>query len=62
MGSKRQIAEGWLAEFSHAVCRSSIEDLAEMFVEDSYWRDLLAFSWDIRTEHGRHSIDRKSVV
>ncbi|TIT57701.1 MAG: nuclear transport factor 2 family protein, partial [Mesorhizobium sp.] len=33
-----------------------IEAVANLFVEDCYWRDLLTFTWNIKTMEGRAAI------
>ncbi len=47
---------GWLAKFSVALETADAAGASEMFDEDSYWRDLVAFTWNIRTLEGRKQI------
>jgi len=42
----------WLAEFGQALERREIDQAAGMFAEQSFWRDLVAFSWNIVTVEG----------
>jgi len=49
-------AVGWLARFEAALAASQPEAAAVLFDEDSYWRDLVAFTWNIRTQEGRGAI------
>ena len=46
--------EGWLGEFAAALKRGT--DAAALFQETSYWRDLVAFTWNIVTFEGRPAI------
>jgi hypothetical protein len=48
--------EGWLGSFDEALTSGDAQAAAEMFVEDSYWRDLVAFTWNITTAEGRAAI------
>ena len=48
--------QDWLAAFEHALgCREEAA-LAALFDPDGYWRDAIAFTWDIGTVHGRDAI------
>ena len=51
-----EIATNWLHEFESALVADDMKAVAGMFVEDSYWRDLVAFTWHLRTFSGRASI------
>lgn len=45
-------ADAWLSAFSDALDAHDIDRAAGMFATESYWRDLIAFSWNITTvEH-----------
>ncbi|WP_020694375.1 flavin-containing monooxygenase [Reyranella massiliensis] len=46
----------WLAEFASALKRSDIEGVALLFAEECYWRDLVAFTWNITTLESRSAI------
>lgn len=48
--------EGWLAAFAQALVAPDAGDLASLFLADSYWRDVLALSWRIKTLNGREAI------
>jgi cation diffusion facilitator CzcD-associated flavoprotein CzcO len=43
------IANHWLARFEHALGAGDAAALAALFRADGHWRDVLAFSWRIRT-------------
>ena len=45
--------EAFLAKFDAALAVGDIDAVAGMFGEDSYWRDLVAFTWNIKTMEGR---------
>jgi putative flavoprotein involved in K+ transport len=45
-------ADTWLSAFSDALTARDVDRAAGMFATESYWRDLIAFSWNITTvEH-----------
>jgi thioredoxin reductase len=48
--------ETWLAQFERALTESDMASLSQLFVRDSYWRDVLAFDWRIRTITGADHI------
>lgn len=49
-------AATWLASFSRALEARDVEAMDGLFLENCYWRDLLAFTWNIRTMEGRAAI------
>ena len=49
-------AERWLASFSAALARNDPTAAAALFEPDGYWRDLVAFTWNIETAEGRGAI------
>ena len=46
----------WLAKFDAALTGRDIDALKDLFVEDCYWRDLVAFTWNIKTMEGQDAI------
>ncbi|WP_017973716.1 flavin-containing monooxygenase [Actinopolyspora halophila] len=48
--------DAWLAEFESALAARDVRRAAEMFAVDSYWRDLIAFTWNIKTVEGREGV------
>ena len=47
---------GWLSRFEDALATGDTVAAAELFVVSSYWRDLIAFTWNIKTLEGRDEI------
>ncbi|MDQ3505336.1 MAG: NAD(P)/FAD-dependent oxidoreductase [Actinomycetota bacterium] len=47
----RRVA-AWLSDFESALTAGDAEAAAVMFDADSYWRDLVAFTWNIKTVEG----------
>src|ERR1051325_2126971 len=50
------LANHWLARFEQALGTGDRAALAVLFCADGHWRDVLAFSWRIRTLSGAASI------
>ena len=44
--------DAWLAAFNDALERGDAEAASALFLETSFWRDLVAFTWNIRTVEG----------
>jgi putative flavoprotein involved in K+ transport len=51
----RQAAK-WLASFAQTLEAGDIDGVSGLFLEDCYWRDLLAFTWNIHTMEGGTAI------
>ena len=47
----------WLASFDEALTAGDAAAAAELFLEDSYWRDLVAFTWNLKTVEGRDGVE-----
>src|SRR5471032_1815106 len=48
--------ENWLAQFEGALAKPDSGLLKTLFHRDSYWRDVLALSWNIQTINGADAI------
>src|SRR2546425_13176409 len=46
----------WLADFERALTAGDIDAAAGLFVTDCYWRDLVAFTWNIVTVEGAEGV------
>ncbi len=64
--SANERAEAWLQQFEEALRARDIAGATAMFATTSYWRDLIAFTWNLKTVEGRdgvadllgHNLDR----
>ena len=52
----RSRVDTWLTQFANALTARNAPAAAALFAEDSYWRDLIAFTWNIKTSEGRDQI------
>src|SRR6266446_3655601 len=55
IASTQQVSE-WLSNFGTALDRADFDAAARMFEEESYWRDLLSLTWNIKTLEGKENI------
>ena len=46
----------WLSRFGDALTRGDSAGAAELFLEECLWRDLVAFTWNIKTVEGREGV------
>ncbi|KAI0750653.1 dimethylaniline monooxygenase (N-oxide-forming) [Daedaleopsis nitida] len=50
------IASSWLAALTSAITSGDIDALSTLFLPDGWLRDLLVFTWDLRSLEGREKI------
>ncbi|MFZ1162389.1 FAD-dependent oxidoreductase [Mycobacterium sp.] len=48
--------QSWLADFESALAAHDIDRVVAKFGPDSIWRDLVAFTWNVKTVEGREGI------
>jgi putative flavoprotein involved in K+ transport len=49
-------ATAWLREFETALAAGDGETASQLFTADCFWRDLIAFTWNIATQEGRDQV------
>ncbi len=49
-------ARNWLKKFDAALFEKNIPAVLELFAEDCFWRDIVSFTWTIRTMEGAAAI------
>jgi putative flavoprotein involved in K+ transport len=54
--SPQERVDAWLADFEAALAARDIDRAVGKFAVDSFWRDLIAFTWNIKTVEGRDGI------
>ncbi|MGK2867665.1 MAG: NAD(P)-binding domain-containing protein [Mycobacterium sp.] len=54
--SPQERVDTWLAGFETALATRDIERVTGMFAVDSFWRDLVSFTWNLKTMEGRDAI------
>ena len=52
----RKRVESWLADFEAALAARDVERAAGLFATTCYWRDLIAFTWNLRTVENRDGV------
>jgi len=48
--------DAWLSRFEEALTQGDAAAAAELFTEDSFWRDLVSFTWNLKTVEGREGV------
>ncbi len=51
-----QQARQWFEQFGQALQAKDIAGVTALFNEECYWRDLVAFTWNIKTQEGHEAI------
>jgi putative flavoprotein involved in K+ transport len=54
--SPSAIATAWLAEMDRALQAGDAAAAAALFNDESYWRDMVSFTWNIATAEGRPKV------
>lgn len=60
----RETVESWLSAFNKSVAAYDVDTAARLFATTSFWRDLLAFTWNIKTvenQNGVHDMLRDTL-
>jgi putative flavoprotein involved in K+ transport len=47
----------WLSKFEAALSKSDIKAATALFADECYWRDLVSFTWNLKTMEGRAEIE-----
>src|SRR5690349_9501010 len=54
--SPQERVDAWLSAFEMALATRDIVRATGMFAVDSFWRDLVSFTWNLKTLEGREAI------
>ncbi|GAA1912160.1 NAD(P)/FAD-dependent oxidoreductase [Nocardioides marmoribigeumensis] len=49
-------ADAWFSAFESALHAHDVERAAGLFATDAFWRDLVAFTWNLKTVEGREGV------
>ncbi|KAI6145597.1 FAD/NAD(P)-binding domain-containing protein [Pisolithus tinctorius] len=52
------IAKAWFASFVAAISSKDATAVVDLFVDDAFWRDTLALTWDYHTYEGRDRVKK----
>jgi putative flavoprotein involved in K+ transport len=55
-GAESDIVKAWLADLNACLAAGDYAKAAGLFAEQGFWRDLIAFTWNIKTLEGRAAI------
>ncbi|KAH7925619.1 FAD/NAD(P)-binding domain-containing protein [Leucogyrophana mollusca] len=56
--SALDVAKAWFEGFSSAVKSKDTTSIVDLFLEDGFWKDVLALTWDFRSIGGKTDIKR----
>ncbi|KAG2073996.1 FAD/NAD(P)-binding domain-containing protein [Suillus decipiens] len=56
--SSSEVATEWLNAFSAAISQNDTAAVVDLFLDDGFWKDVIALTWDLRTFEGRKDIKR----
>ena len=48
--------QAFLDSFGQALESGDVETATDMFLEDCYWRDLVTFTWNLKTVEGKEQV------
>ncbi|WKG01995.1 NAD(P)/FAD-dependent oxidoreductase [Mycolicibacterium sp. HK-90] len=54
--SPQERVDAWLADFESALADRDLDRVVGKFATDSFWRDLVAFTWNLKTVEGHEGI------
>jgi hypothetical protein len=49
-----RIVSTWLSDLQDVVESNDISRLGQLFLDDSWWRDIISLSWSIQSSHGQN--------
>ncbi|KAF9237573.1 FAD/NAD(P)-binding domain-containing protein [Melanogaster broomeanus] len=52
------IANSWFTRFSKAVCDQDVPRVVDLLLDDVWWRDMLALTWDFHTFEGKNVVSK----
>jgi len=55
-------AAAWLQNFARALAAGDAAAVGALFHAESYWRDLVAFTWNIKTAEGRAAVEAMAAA
>jgi hypothetical protein len=50
------IAKTWLENLQTKLSQDQLGDVSDLFIDDSWWRDIVGLSWNITTKRGTNEI------
>ena len=60
--SAKATAQRWLSDLAAALASGDGAAIAALFADECYWRDILAFTWDLHTTAGAAAIAKRLVA
>lgn len=54
----RSIAQAWLKNLQTKISQNQLRDVSDLFIGESWWRDIIGLSWNITTKRGTNEISQ----
>jgi hypothetical protein len=54
----RSITKAWLENLQQKISQDQLKDVSELFIDESWWRDIVGLSWNITTKRGANDISQ----
>lgn len=54
----KSIAKTWLESLQTKISQSQLQNVSDLFIDDSWWRDIVGLSWNITTKRGASRISQ----
>ena len=54
--SPAEQTDTWLCTFEKSLAKNDANSASKLFQKDCYWRDLVVFTWNIKTSEGQTEI------
>lgn len=52
------ITKAWLSKLQEKISQGQLTDLSDLFIDESWWRDIVGLSWNITTKRGTNEISQ----
>jgi hypothetical protein len=52
------ITKTWFENLQTKLSQDQLGDISDLFIDDSWWRDIVGLSWNITTKHGTKEISQ----
>lgn len=52
------IVDDWFAKFAKAIDLKDVPAIIDLFIDNVFWRDMLALTWDFRTFEGKNAVSK----
>ena len=54
----RSITKAWLDNLQQKISQEQLKEVSDLFIDESWWRDIIGLSWNITTKRGTNEISQ----